>query len=171
MAAVEYLSSGGRRPRTPRVRVMRLVTALGVIAMIVAICCCMLLGTVGWFVMGFGVMTDCTDDYSCSTQSCSPCAGAGRWLEAGAIAQWLLAALGVGLLVRSFHDARVVRLLIGAPVVLLASAITVVGTSSRASESYCQPGTADYSSSYCSTGSRPTEPRSLAGGAVGRVAA
>jgi hypothetical protein len=98
-------------------------------------------------------MTDCTDNYSCSTQGCSPCAGAGRWLEIGGIAQWLLAALGVGVLVRTVADARVSRLLIYAPVVLLASAITFFGTNWRANESYCQPGTADYSSSYW-TGAR-----------------
>jgi hypothetical protein len=133
--------------------VMRLLTFLGAFAMILAICCCVLLGTVGWFVVGFGVMTDCTDNYSCSTQGCSPCAGAGRWLEIGAITQWLLAALGVGVLVRTVADARVSRLLICAPVILLASAITFVGTNWRANESYCQPGGADYSSSYCSASS------------------
>ena len=132
---------------------MRLLTALGVIAMTVAICCCVLLGTVGWFAVGFGTMTDCTNYYSCSTQSCQPCAGAGRWINVGGIAQLLLAGLGVGLLVRGVHDARVPRLMIGAAVILLASAITALGTSWRASESYCQPGTADYLSSYCSTGS------------------
>ena len=69
---------------------------LGVIAMTVAICCCVLLGTVGWFAVGFGTMTDCTNSYSCSTQSCQPCAVAGRWINVGGIAQWLLAGLGVG---------------------------------------------------------------------------
>jgi len=131
---------------------MRVLTSLAVIAMTAAICCCVLLGTVGWFAVGFGTMTDCTDSYSCSTQGCPPCAAAGRWINLGGIAQWLLAGLGVGLLVRSVRDARVSRLMIGAAVILSASAITALGTSSRASESYCRPGTADYSSSYCSTG-------------------
>jgi hypothetical protein len=132
---------------------MRMLTAVGVIALTVAICCCVLLGTVGWFAVGFGTMTDCTNNYSCSTQSCQPCAGAGRWINAGGIAQWLLAGLGVSLLIRGVHDARVSRLMVGAAVILAASVITAVGTSWRASESYCQPGRADFSSSYCATGS------------------
>src|SRR4051794_40064930 len=133
--------------------VMRLLTALSVTAMTLAICCCVLLGTAGWFAEGFGTLTDCTNNYSCSTQSCQPCAAAGRWINLGGIAQWLLAAVGVVLLVRGVRNPRVAQLTISAGVILFASAITALGTGWRASESYCQPGTADYSSSYCATDS------------------
>jgi hypothetical protein len=131
---------------------MRLLTVLGVVAMTVAIGCCVLLGTVGWFVVGFGTMTDCTNAYSCSTQSCAPCAVTGLWINAGGLAQWLLAAVGVGVLVRGVRGARPSILLIGGAALLVASAATIVSTTWRAGDSYCQPGTAGYSQSYCSTG-------------------
>jgi hypothetical protein len=58
-----------------------------------------LLGTVGWFVMSFGLGTTCTNKFSCGGSSCAPCAAMNRWVIAGGIGQWVLAAVAFVLLV------------------------------------------------------------------------
>jgi hypothetical protein len=57
------------------------------------------LGTWGWFAVGFGIGSSCTDDFSCGYDSCAPCAKAHAWVTAGGIGQWVLAAAGVVFLV------------------------------------------------------------------------
>jgi hypothetical protein len=57
------------------------------------------LGTWGWFAVGFGIGSSCTDDFSCGYGSCAPCAKAHAWVTAGGIGQWVLAAAGVVFLV------------------------------------------------------------------------
>lgn len=42
------------------------------------------------FGLGFGVVTDCTNEYSCTETGCTPCATAGRWLRIGWAFQGLL---------------------------------------------------------------------------------
>jgi hypothetical protein len=96
-------------------------------------------------------MTDCTNSYSCSTTSCSPCATTGLWINAGGLAQLLLAAAGIGLLVRAVRMKQSRKLTSGGLVVLMSSVLIVIGTTWLAQSSYCQPGSKDYRSSYCST--------------------
>src|SRR4051795_6101993 len=89
-----------RPHRGHETRRMKPVLVAATALLMLAIATCLLLGTIGWFAIGFGVMTDCTDAYSSSTTFRSPCATTGLWLNAGALAQQLLAATGVGVLVR-----------------------------------------------------------------------
>jgi hypothetical protein len=49
-----------------------------------------LLGTLGYVVAGFGVISNCTDQFDCGSDTCAPCAAAGSWINAGAIGQWAL---------------------------------------------------------------------------------
>lgn len=130
---------------------MRASFVLGTVLLSLAIGVCLLLGTLGWFAIGFGMMTDCTNNYSCTETGCPPCATTERWINAGGITQWILAGAGLGLaiwgIVRTKDGSR---LAVGALVLLVASTATVVGTTWRASESYCQPGTPGYAASYCS---------------------
>ena len=125
----------------------------GAVLLSLAIAGCLLLGTVGWFAIGFGMLTACTNDYSCTSNGCPPCAGVEHWLTAGAVAQWALAGLGGVLLFVGLRGRQSLRLVIGTIAIVAASATVVVGTTWRASESYCQPGTPGYADSYCSTGS------------------
>jgi hypothetical protein len=50
-----------------------------------------LLGTIGWLGVGFGVGSNCTDDFSCGSGSCAPCAAEHGWIITGGIGQWVLA--------------------------------------------------------------------------------
>jgi hypothetical protein len=58
-----------------------------------------LLGTLGWFGAAFAIGTTCTDDFSCGSSSCAPCAGAHAWVTVGWIGQWVLFAAAVTILV------------------------------------------------------------------------
>lgn len=129
---------------------MRISFILGVVLLTVAIGVCLLLGTFGWFFVGFGMMTGCTNDYSCTTTGCSPCATTERWINAGGITQWLLAVAGIVVMVLGARGERATTLLVGGAVLLVVSVLTFVGTTWLASESYCQPGTPGYRASYCS---------------------
>jgi hypothetical protein len=125
---------------------------VGAIALVVvAIVTCLLFGTIGWFAVGFGVMTDCTNAYSCSVTSCSPCAKPGLWINSGGLAQLLLASAGVGVLIRGLRTRRSGQLASSGAALLVSSVLIVVGTTWQAEGSYCQPGSAGYRSSYCST--------------------
>jgi hypothetical protein len=57
------------------------------------------LGTVGWWGVGFGVGSTCTDDFSCGSTSCVPCASFNAWWVAGGIGQWVLVVVAVVMLV------------------------------------------------------------------------
>ncbi len=124
---------------------------LGLVLLSFAIAVCFLFGTLGWFSIGFGMMTDCTNNYNCTTTGCEPCAHAGRWINAGGIAQWVLAVLGVVVLVRGVRAKRWGQLMFGGAAIVVISVLTLVGTTWRANESFCQPGTPGYQASYCST--------------------
>ena len=130
---------------------MRISKILGVVLLSLALAVCVLLGSLGWFGLGFGIMTDCTNNYSCTETGCSPCATTERWINAGGITQWILFAIGIVVLVKGVRAGRGPALLIGGAVALLvASTLTVVGTTWLARHSYCRPDSPDYSSSYCS---------------------
>ena|SRR3712207_2401548 len=56
----------------------------------VALAVVLFLATVGSSGVGFGVMTDCTNTYSCTSTGCEPCATTSAWLTAGWIGQGVL---------------------------------------------------------------------------------
>ena len=41
-----------------------------------------LLGTLGYVMVGFGVISNCTDQFGCGSDTCAPCAAAGSWINA-----------------------------------------------------------------------------------------
>ena len=124
---------------------MRTRPVASVALVVIAIATCLFLGTVGWLAVGFSVMTDCTNNYSCSTTSCAPCATSGRWINVGAVVQLALAAVGVVVLLRRVRR----RLAIIGAGLLALSVLTVVGTTLLAQESYCRPGAPGFQDSYC----------------------
>jgi hypothetical protein len=128
----------------------RVLSIAGVVLVSVAIGTCLLLGTLGWFAVGFGVMTDCTNNYSCTETGCDPCAPAARWINAGGVIQLALALAGVIVLIVGLRSSHQAYLLLGGVGLLAASAATVLGTTWAADESYCRPGTPGYAASYCS---------------------
>lgn len=109
----------------------------------------LLLGTLGWFAVGFGIMTDCTNNYHCTETSCGPCVTTERWINAGGITQWVLAGIGVAASVRGLRAKRRAHLAVGAAALVAMSVLTIVAMTWRAQESYCQPGTPGYLTSYC----------------------
>ena len=125
------------------------VCALALVA--VAIETCLLFGTVAWLATGFGVLTDCTNNYSCSTDNCAPCRTTGLWVNAGGLAQQLLAAAGLGVLIRGLRTRRTGRLASAGAALLVSSVLINAGTTWQAERSYCQPGSPGYRDSYCST--------------------
>ena len=100
--------------------------------------------------VGFGLMTDCTNSYGCTETGCTPCADTENWVNAGGIAQLVLAGMGVVVLVLKIK--RRPNLAITGAVLLATSVLTMVGTTWRAQESYCQPDAPGYISSDCSIG-------------------
>jgi hypothetical protein len=58
-----------------------------------------LLGSLGWLVLGLGIGTNCTNDYSCGSGFCAPCRAEASWVIAGGGGQWLLAAVALVLLI------------------------------------------------------------------------
>ena len=100
-----------------------------------------LLAAVGSVDTGFAVLTDCTDRYSCSSESCSPCAATGAWLNGGLITQAVLMVVSLALIVMSLRGWWRKRAVTAcALVVLLISVGTVARTGWAASRSFCQPG-------------------------------
>ena len=59
----------------------------------------LLLATFGGFGLAFGVMTACTNDYSCTVTACAPCATANSWVTAHWAAQVVLLGAAVVLAV------------------------------------------------------------------------
>lgn len=123
----------------------------GTVLTLVATATCLFLGTFGWFAIGFGTMTDCTNNYDCTDTGCPPCATTERWITFGGLSQLALAGIGVVVLLLGHRAKRGAYLFVGGAAVLGMSVLTVVSTTLLASESYCQPGTPGYTSSYCST--------------------
>ena len=78
-------STAGAQPRPAEVRRwVRLALAVS-----------FLLATFGGFGLGLGVMTACTNDYSCTVTVCAPCATADNWVLAGWGAQAVLFGVAV----------------------------------------------------------------------------
>jgi hypothetical protein len=142
--------SDGVRRRETRGMYVRSVCAIAVVTVAIAIC--LLLGTIGWVAIGFGLLTDCTNDYNCSASNCGPCVTTGLWINVGGLAQLLLAGAGVGLLIRWLRTRQSGRLARCGAVLLLSSILIVAGTTWQAQRAYCQPGSPGYADSYCSTG-------------------
>src|SRR3712207_1893057 len=111
--------------RPAAVRPRSVWTPLGVSLAVV-----LFLATVGSVGVGFGVMTNCTNTYSCTSTGCAPCATTSAWLTAGWIGQGVLL-LGAGVLVvlaarhrRRLHAVRAAALVLTA----LSVALIVVTT-------------------------------------------
>lgn len=121
-----------------------------VVLVSVAIATSLTLGTLGWFAVGLSTMTACTNDYSCSTTGCEPCAATGRWINAGGLVQWMLAGAGGAALSRRRLRERPGTLAITGMALLTFSVLVVVGSTWAAQASYCRPGTSGYDGSYCS---------------------
>ncbi|RBY92351.1 hypothetical protein DQ244_08790 [Blastococcus sp. TBT05-19] len=95
----------------------------------------LLLATFGSFGAGFGIMTDCTNTFSCTVTSCSPCATADGWLTGGWIAQGVLLLAGVVLAVLSARRVRLpavrrAALVLGPLAAVLFVVTTTVATTS-----------------------------------------
>ena len=68
------------------------------------------LATLGSFGAAFGVATDCTNTYDCTSDGCSPCRAAIGWLYRGWAAQGVLLLLGATLAVlASWQGLRAAR--------------------------------------------------------------
>ena len=70
-----------------------------ILASSVALTVASALSTLGWFGAAFGIGSNCTDRFSCGSDSCSPCAASHAWVLAGGIGQWTLLAAIVASLV------------------------------------------------------------------------
>jgi hypothetical protein len=129
-----------------------LVVGLGRFA---AVSTTLVLGTLGSFMVGFGVMTGCTNNYSCGTNGCSPCETTETWLMVGWVAQGVLLLCTLLVMRPAIHRGRL-SLMVGLPVVIvLLSVAAIVGTTRMADRSYCRPGEDTPSvtgePSYCGT--------------------
>lgn len=99
------------------------------------------LATVGSFVLGFAVMTDCTNTYSCSTSSCGPCSATNALLVVGWALQGVLFAVALALwLPRVVRRLRRPTLVALALVVPMVSVLAFAGVFWAADRSYCRPG-------------------------------
>jgi hypothetical protein len=81
--------------------------------LIVSLAVVVLLATVGSVAAGFGVMTNCTDTYSCTTTSCGPCSTTGTWLAVGWALQGVLLLLGTVLVVLGARRMRLPAVRLG----------------------------------------------------------
>lgn len=133
----------------------RVVLVAGVVLVALAIATSLALGTIGWAAVGFGVMTDCTNEYSCSASGCPPCETASRWLMLGGLTQLGLAVAGVVVLVRAVSAARAHRrptnLVVAGALLLAISLGAITVTTSAAQGSYCRVGSPDDEDGYCAT--------------------
>ena len=79
------------------------------------------IATVGSFGAGFGVMTACTNQFSCTVTACAPCRTTNGWLTGGWIAQGVLLLTGVALAVLAARRVAQRAVRIGALVLAPAS--------------------------------------------------
>jgi purine-cytosine permease-like protein len=106
----------------------------------VAVGLCLVLGTLGWFAVGFAVMTDCTNAYLCDETGCPPCDTTASWINVGGVSQLVLAAVGIAVLAVSGRPRRsTIVLSVAAACLLPLSLVVAVATTTRAQDSYCQP--------------------------------
>lgn len=95
----------------------------------------LLLATLGSFGAWFGLMTQCTDTYSCTTTSCLPCRDTRTWLDLGWAVQGVLLLVGAALAVLGarcvhVHAARLGALLLGLTSTVLFTVTTVLAVRS-----------------------------------------
>ena len=99
------------------------------------------LATLGSFGLGFGVMTDCTNTYSCGPGDCQPCSATSALLVAGWAIQGVLFAVALSLwlpsVVRLLHRPATVAIALVVPVL---SVLIFAGVAVIAHGSYCRPG-------------------------------
>jgi hypothetical protein len=104
--------------------------------LIVAIAVIVLVGTVGSFAVGFGVLTDCTNLYSCTRTACGPCRPAGEWLTTGWAAQGVLLLGGLVLVVLARRGVRPRVVRAAALALTVLSIAVLVTTTVLARQSY-----------------------------------
>lgn len=92
----------------------------------------LLVATIGSFGAGFGVMTSCTNTYSCTVTNCSPCATTYAWLNAGWIGQGALLLVGVALTVLAARRIRLREVRAAALVLAPVSVALIVATTTAA---------------------------------------
>ncbi len=91
--------------------------------------------------LGFGILTECTNNYGCSETDCAPCATAGTWLKVGWGVQGALFIAAIVLTVTGARGRRPGATAAAALVVCAASVAAVVATSAGATASYCNDDT------------------------------
>ncbi|WP_460800066.1 hypothetical protein [Nocardioides pacificus] len=111
------------------------------------------LATLGSLGLAFAVMTDCTNNYSCSPAHCSPCASANFLVTGGWILQGVLFAVALALwLPPVVRRMRARTLAVVALVVPLVAVLAFGGIAWAAQGSYCRPGqVAEGYEDYCGT--------------------
>ena len=87
------------------------------------------LSTLGSFGASFGVMTNCTNTYGCTTTSCGPCGATSTWLNVGWAVQGVLLLSGAALAVLGalrihLRAVRLGALLLGPMSIVLFAATT-----------------------------------------------
>jgi hypothetical protein len=98
----------------------------------VALAVVLFLATVGSLGVGFGVMTDCTGAYGCTSTGCAPCAATSAWLTAGWIGQGVLLLVTAALVVLAARRRQLPAVRAAAAVVTPSSVALVVATTGLA---------------------------------------
>jgi hypothetical protein len=112
---------------SPPVRPWTVWTPLGVALAVV-----LFQATVGSLGVGFGVMTGCTNTYSCTSTGCQPCATTSAWLTAGWIGQGVLLLVAVALVVLALRHRRLAAVRTAALVLTPLSVALAVATTALA---------------------------------------
>jgi hypothetical protein len=94
------------------------------------------LGTIGSFGVGFGTMTGCTNDHSCTATDCAPCATASGWLTAGWIGQGALLLAWVVLVAFAVRGVRLREVRTAALLLAVLSVALIAVTTVAAVHSY-----------------------------------
>jgi hypothetical protein len=97
---------------------------IAAVAGLVALCT----GTLGSLAAGFGVSTNCTDDFDCTKSTCGPCQTSDAWLIAGAVGQGILFLAAIVLLVMAARRATTTRMAVGIAVLALSPLWWLVST-------------------------------------------
>ncbi len=99
------------------------------------------LATIGSFGLSFAVMTDCTNNYNCTSTGCAPCSTANAVLTTSWVLQGLLLAVAVALwlppVVRRLRRPMLVTL---AWLLALVSVLAFAAAYWGADRTYCRPG-------------------------------
>ena len=104
--------------------------------MVLAVVVPLLLGTVVVFAVGFGVLSACTDTYSCTVTGCAPCRPASSWLNGGWAAQGVLLVAAVMLAVAARRGLRPATVRAAGPTIAGLSVLVLLVTTALAMSSY-----------------------------------